>query len=298
MKLPKIYDHFRPGQIFTIDEAREKLQTTGNTLRKRLSELAARGYIVPIRQGLYRVGAPQDASCQGRSSPFAVAAKLTPFCYVAFKSALQLHAGETPQERDTVYVVSPTKFNAFQFEGRHYFWCQSPDSTGLEELALRDGRIEFTVRVTGFEKSLVDCLRRTAHAPALLDLITLCKKIGHQPDLDRILAHTHEHDVAAAFNRLGYFFECMQSFWCVPEEFFTAVEKSMSRKQTEWPISLRGEMHGMGASVHLGSDARLFLSQRNRWRISFTPESLASAPEFSNQIREVAEPAQTADAPL
>ena len=55
MKLPKIYDHFKQGQIFTIDEAREKLKTTGNTLRKRLSELSARGYIFPIRQGLYRV---------------------------------------------------------------------------------------------------------------------------------------------------------------------------------------------------------------------------------------------------
>ena len=54
MKLPRIYTHFKPGQVFTIDEVRCKLSAKGNTLRKRLSDLTMRGYISPIRQGLYR----------------------------------------------------------------------------------------------------------------------------------------------------------------------------------------------------------------------------------------------------
>ena len=280
MKLPKIYEHFRQGQIFTIEEARDRLQTTGNTLRKRLSELASRGYITPVRQGLYRVSSPFDYCERHRSSPFAVAAKLTSSCYVAFSSALQLHAGETPQDRDTVFVVSPTKFNAFAFEGRHYFWCQSPDDFGTEELLLVDDHLEFTVRASNFEKSLVDCLRRTAHSPALPELIRLCQSAERTPNLDLILQYATQCEVAALFNRVGFFFESMQSFWSVPSEFLTGVEKKMSRKQTEWPVELTAHVRGSGASALQTIDYKIENSLKIRWRVQFASQLRTTPPPF------------------
>ncbi|WGL58558.1 hypothetical protein QEJ31_08400 [Pigmentibacter sp. JX0631] len=273
MKLPKIYEHFRQGQIFTIEEAREKLKTTGNTLRKRLSELAARGYIFSIRQGLYRVSKIGERPGIEKSSPFAVAGKITPYSYVGFHSALQLHAKEIPKENDTVFIVSPTKFNSFRFEGIHYFWCQSPEPHGLETYLLRECDVEYAVLVTNFEKSLVDCLKRPAHCPPFSELVRLCKKIDDLPDLEKILKYATDCNVQALFNRLGFLFEKNFSHWSIQEPFFNYIRDRMSRKQTEWPI-LYDSNEGLGQKQKniIPSDTH-FHESKNKWKVQFNQQN-------------------------
>jgi predicted transcriptional regulator of viral defense system len=274
MKLPKIFEHFRQGQIFTIDEAREKLQTTGNTLRKRLSELAARGYIYPIRQGLYRVSTIGENPEKAKSCPFAIASKLTPYCYVGFQSSLQLHAQEIPAAQDIVYVVSPSKFNSFSFEGRFYFWCQAPEAHGLETQFLKDGNIEFPVLVTNFEKSVVDCLKRPAHSPPFCDLLRLCKTSAHVPDLDKIIRYGTDCNVSALFNRLGFFLDCMKEFWDIPSELLLQVEQRISRKQTEWPIAFAQARKEKNQDF---SNPTIDTHSNSRWKIQFTREETAES---------------------
>ncbi|WP_186646638.1 type IV toxin-antitoxin system AbiEi family antitoxin domain-containing protein [Fluviispira vulneris] len=280
MKLPRIYEHFKQGQIFTIEEAREKLKTTGNTLRKRLSELATRGYIFPIRQGLYRVSKIGERPEREKSSPFAIASKLTPYCYVGFHSALQLHAKETPKENDTIFVVSPTKFNSFKFEGVYYFWCQSPEPHGLETYLLHNGELEFPLLASNFEKSLVDCLKRPAHCPPFHELVRLCKKITISPDFEKILRYASDCNVQALFNRLGFLFEKSLAYWKIQEEYFKQIEGKMSRKQTEWPIlyeaqtkaTLETPFSYAGKPVQHPADSQNMqaFELRNRWKVQFS----------------------------
>lgn len=262
MKLPKIYEHFTYGQIFTIDEAREKLETTGNTLRKRLSELSSRNYIHPIRQGLYRVARPGEMPEDRTSHPLHVASKVTPRGYIAFQTALELHAGVDPTEDSAVYVVSATKFNSFQFEGRLFFWCQNPDAEGLESRDVVWGNLTFPVRVTTFEKSIVDCLKRTAHSPSFERLVALCVAVGRAPDPACLLRLASECHVAALFNRLGYFMEKMAAHWPLAPAFFSEMERRMSRKLTDWPLS---DQHSKDAMPLCEEEDRL----RQRWKVSF-----------------------------
>lgn len=274
MKLPKIYEHFRQGQIFTIEEARAKLKTTGNTLRKRLSELAARGYIFSIRQGLYRVTKIGERPGIEKSSPFAVAGKITPYSYVGFHSALQLHAKEIPKENDTVFVVSPTKFNSFRFEGIQYFWCQSPEPHGLETFLLRENDVEYPVLATNFEKSLVDCLKRPTHCPPFFELVRLCNKMEQLPDLEKILKYASDCNVQALFNRLGFLFDKHISRWSIQESFFKYIEERMSRKQTEWPIIYndsknKNELKG---NPLLTADTPAF-EPKNKWKVQFNQQN-------------------------
>ncbi len=270
MKLPKIYEHFRQGQIFTIEEARIKLKTTGNTLRKRLSELAARGYIFSIRQGLYRVSKIGERPGVEKSSPFAVAGKITPYSYVGFHSALQLHAKEIPKENDTIYVVSPTKFNSFRFEGVHYFWCQTPEPHGLETFLLRENEVEYAVLTTNFEKSLVDCLKRPTHCPPFYELVRLCRKIDHSPDLEKILKYATDCNVQALFNRLGFLFDNNFTHWSIQDTFFKYIEERMSRKQTEWPIiyEKQKETSVLKGKTIPPSDMSAY-EPKNRWKVQF-----------------------------
>ena len=278
MKLPRIYEHFRQGQIFTIEEAREKLKTTGNTLRKRLSELSSRGYIFPIRQGLYRVTKIGERPDLDKSSPFAIAGKLTPYSYVGFHSALQLHAKEVPKENDTIYVVSPTKFNSFSFEGIHYFWCQSPEPHGLETCLLSHNGLEFAVLSSNFEKSLVDCLKRPTHCPPFYELVRLCRKSGYRPDIEKVLKYASDCNVQALFNRLGFLFEKNLPYWEIQEDFFKFIEDRMSRKQTEWPIlydfhKSSGEPFYLTQSKGSGALGGTTAESKNRWKVQFTQQN-------------------------
>ncbi|RDB37098.1 MAG: hypothetical protein DCC88_01745 [Spirobacillus cienkowskii] len=271
MKLPKIYEHFRQGQIFTIEEARDKLKTSGNTLRKRLSELSSRGYIFPIRQGLYRVAKIGERPELEKSSPFAVACKITPFSYIGFHSALLLHAKETPKENDTIYVVSPTKFNSFKFEGVNYFWSQSPEPHGLETVIISKNDNDFAVLTTNFEKSLVDCLKRPTHCPPFHELVRLCRRAGTPPNVEKILRYASDCNIQALFNRLGFLFEKNLAYWDIEESNFKFIEDRMSRKQTEWPIpyeqqkDVGEEAPFSGRILH----SPPLLDIKNRWKVSF-----------------------------
>lgn len=236
MKLPRIYDHFKQGQVFTIDEAREKLGTTGNTLRKRLSELAARQYLLQIRQGLYCLSRIGENKHKLFISPYAIASKLSPYCYIGFKTALMLHAKEAPQENESVYVVSPTKFNHFKYEKRTYFWCQTPEPHGLETYFFDEDGVDFPVLATNFEKSIIDCLKRPAHCPSFFELVRLCEKNSSTPDVQRILKYASDCQVQSLYNRIGFLFEKNKYRWNIPETVFSFIETKMSRKLTDWPI--------------------------------------------------------------
>lgn len=268
MKLPRIFDSFAHGQVFTIEEARDKLQTTGNTLRKRLSELAGRGYIFPVRQGLYRLGRPLEHGALPPVSPLAIAAKLTPSSYLAYGSALKTHAAETHKPGGTVFVISQTKFNSFDFEGIHYFWCQNTETSsgGIESRTLNDGTCTFEVRLTDFEKTLIDCLRRPAHCPPLHELIRLSITAGRIPSFERMLSYAQQCQVAAVYNRLGFFLERMRPQWDVPADLFLELESKISRKQTEWIVEPPANDPSQGpALVH--SNALSMEAGLNRWRV-------------------------------
>ncbi|MES2614181.1 MAG: hypothetical protein V4591_02070 [Bdellovibrionota bacterium] len=268
MKLPRIFEHFKQGQVFTIEEAREKLGTTGNTLRKRLSELAARQYIFQIRQGLYRIAKTGENSQKIITSPFAIATKLAPYCYIGFKSALALHAKETPAESEYVYEVSPTKFNHFKFENRTYFWCQTPESHGLETYTLNEYGVEFPVLATNFEKSIVDCLKRPAHCPSFAELVRLCEKSDQSPDVQKILKYASNCQVQSLFNRIGFLFEKNKTRWSVSDTVFTFIENKMSRKLTDWPIhtgsNLRTKIETENISI-----IDYIIEGKSRWKIQF-----------------------------
>lgn len=263
MKLPKIYTYFHPGQLFTIDEARQKLGTSGNTLRKRLSELSLRGYLFPVRQGLYCL-LPRD-QISHNSSPYAIASKITPECHIGFKTALQFHANIIPPEKDTLFVLSQRKFNSFSFENRHFSWRQSSCQSGVEKHTVHHEGCEFQIQVTSFEKSLVDCLKRPANCPSFSELVYLCEKIDRIPDVEKILKYVSDSQFKVLFNRMGVLLEKVKETWDLEEYFFKELESKMKKNQSCWPIQ-------QGSKC---VDSDLFLhSQKSHFREHFSLRSL------------------------
>lgn len=267
MRLPKIYDHFLQGQIFTIDEARVSLGITGNTLRKRLCELALRGHIKPVRHGLYQLALTENMAHLQSSSPYSLACKLTPWCYIGFKTALQFYAHELPAPNDTVFVVSSRKFNAFEHGGLNYLWCQSPDDWGLETHFTPEGQWNAPIIVTDFEKTLLDCIKRPMHSPPMHEFIRLCKATGKRPNLEKLCRYAAQPGVAAIFNRLGFLLESLAQHWDISESVLKTLEEKISRRQTEWHVptlqNFNEDLHNKNLS--------------NRWHIQF-PENRLDKP--------------------
>ncbi len=264
MKQPKIYDCFSRGEVFTIEEARNKLGTTGNTLRKRLSELASKGYITPLRQGLYRLNSEQGLSIVENLSPLIIASKLSPQCYLGYKTALSFHAKKYWESKETIYVVSETKFNSFRLGNFNYFWSQKYERQGVEIHLIQDGVISYHVGITNLEKTLVDCLKRPSCCPPLAEFVALTRKIETVPDFNLMWEFIEESDIKLLYNRFGFLLEKNKDMWSVPNTLLKKLENRMSQKNTEWPISLSGEECSM-------SSANLMLPYMsevlNRWKI-------------------------------
>lgn len=238
MKLPKIYTYFKEGQVFTIDEVRCKLGISGNALRKRLSDLIKQGYVFHIRQGLYRLSKEGESRFHRYhiSSPYEIAAKLTPYCYLAYKTALQFHANQNVQKHDKLYIMSPTKFNHFQFDQRTYLWCQSIEFYGIEEREIFDGKNEFKIYLTDLEKSLIDCLKRPSYCPQFNELIDLCQLFSSPPNSEKLIFYASKINVCSVFNRLGYFLEFQKNIWNIDESILEKIESHCSQKQIEWSV--------------------------------------------------------------
>jgi predicted transcriptional regulator of viral defense system len=273
MRLPKIYDHFQCGQIFTIDEAREALNSTGNTLRKRLCELATRGYLSQIRQGMYRLMNPEAPLAN--ASPLVIASKLTPFCYIGFRTALKYHVtGEIPIPGEVAYVVSSTKFNGFEYEGVPYYWCQSPDPYGLDTHLITDEGLEYPVLVTNFEKTLVDCLKRPQHGMPLSELIAFAYRHDNPPDLARLFTYACDEEVAAVFNKVGYFLELMQRHWNIPNEFLEEIRSRMTRKHTSWSARRGAFLLEQPTIAQVPIENSLATEIAARWKINLGPNGI------------------------
>lgn len=234
MKFPKIFEHFHQGQVFTIDEAKNRLHSQGNTLRKRLSELANRGYIKPIRQGLYQMCVITPSEPIFPFEPFAIAAKLSPFGAISFGSALLYHC-DSSSHMPTIYIQSPSKFNNFHSSNTHFVWCHSEEATGLITLEKDHVGYTFPFLITNFERTIVDCLKKPLFAPPPSQMLALCHSINFQPNLMKLLRYAFSgNESPALFNRLGYFLESLTNLWEVPPEVLEGLKKRSTSRITPW----------------------------------------------------------------
>ncbi len=258
MKLPRIYTHFNQGQVFTIEEASSKLGTSGNTLRKRLSDLAMRGYISPIRQGLYRLSKLDETRLkQSVNCPLEIVSKLTANSYIGYQTALQFHACQNIPANEHIYVISQSKFNCFKFDTRLFMWCQSSETYGIETHTLSAENHSYEIRTTNLEKTLLDCLKRPSYCNNFETLLALCSKIQTPPNLEQLMFYANRIKIRSVYNRMGYLLEAQKDQWNVPESIFKILEDKMSQKQIDWNVIAKN-------------------SANNKWKINFLHSNYSS----------------------
>jgi len=229
MKLPKIYEHFELGQVFSTSEAGRALELGGHSIRKKLSELCSRGHVVHVRQGVYCLCEPNSFGRNMEISPLVVGSLLGDYCYIGFRSALEFYA--TNAKHHTIYVVSKSKFNLFQFRGINFQWCQNPEPIGLRTELIHVGQKEYPILITNIEKTIVDCLKRPSLSPDFSKLIALCDRLPQKPQPQKLLQYAYDKNVAAILNRLGFLMDSFQKNWNIPEDLLSELQSKISSKK-------------------------------------------------------------------
>lgn len=174
------------GLVVTTQQVLNTLRFETQASKYRfVSQLAADGWLVPIKQGLYQIA---DVGTLGALtlSRFAVAHLLLPESYVSFHAALQFH-GLFDQSLTTVRSVALRQKRAVQLQDIIYSFVKTTSDhyTGFDTHIL-DGQ---RVQIAQGEKALVDLLHfhRTSYTVDLV--LEILRDNHHRLHLQRLSAY-------------------------------------------------------------------------------------------------------------
>ncbi len=104
-----------------------------------------KGLITSIRRNLYAAVSLETG--HPVCTPFEIASFISPDSYISHHSAFEYH-GMANQVFSEIYVSSSTRFNDFEFDGKHFFRIQSKSDEGVKKIG--------KVRVTDVERTIID----------------------------------------------------------------------------------------------------------------------------------------------
>ena len=135
---------------------------TGNirTADSVLYSYKKKGVIVSIRRNLY--AAISLETNQPVCTPYQIASSISPDSYISHHSAFEYH-GMANQVFSRIYVSSSTKFNDFEFDGKHYTRVFSKTNEGIKKIG--------KIRVTDIERTIVDSIKDFTKIGGLEELL-------------------------------------------------------------------------------------------------------------------------------
>ncbi len=213
MATAKPTDFFARHPVFRFDEFREAHLSSGRrspqTTASVLKQHVAAGNLLNVRRGIYaRVSEGADAATF-RVDPYLVASRLTPDAVIAFHSALQL-LGKAHSQSQRLTYLSAHRAKPFAFQGTEFVAVLVP--AALRKLpefggGLREERRHgLAVRVTGYERTLVDVLHAPEHGGSWEEIWRSLEAIEFV-DLDFVVEYTLRLGSALTVARVGFFLE-------------------------------------------------------------------------------------------
>ena len=107
-----------------------------------------KGFVVSVRRNLY--AAISLETNQPVCTPYQIASNISLDSYVSHHSAFEYH-GMANQVFSEIYVSSSSKFNDFEFDGKHYTRVLSKTNEGVKKVG--------KIRVTDIERTIVDSIK-------------------------------------------------------------------------------------------------------------------------------------------
>lgn len=231
-------DFFISHPVFTVDEFRAasratSRQTTLNLLRYHIEQR----HIVRLRRGLY-------ATPQAAMDPYLIAAKLAPDAVLAYHSALQFR-GRAYSIWHRYPVLTRRREAPLELADMELVPVQAPlklrerDDLGGHIVNERHGGVTTTVRVTTYERTLVDVLDRPDLGGGWEEIWRSLDMIEFF-DLEAILDYTSTLGVALTAARVGYYLERNRERLMVEEHHLQRIEDLRPQQPRYFDPRLRG----------------------------------------------------------
>ena len=138
---------------------------------------ANQGRLLQIRRGIYAVPSP------GRPvNPLWISTVLTRPYFLSFHTALSVRGiGEAVGRR--IYIQSPRRFTALDYQGTEFVWVRAPRLFGAESIEIEGVEI----KITDMERTLLDGLRYPAYMGGLDEFLRSLEGVQRYDLLTEIL---------------------------------------------------------------------------------------------------------------
>jgi len=249
--------------VFTLGQFRQAVgsRATASTTQTLVKYYLTRGRLKLIERGVYAVVPHGLDPRQFFPDRFLVAAALRDDALLAYHSALELLGYAHSTYRDVFYLTSRRRKDVRLGMGRiralHHpkpLRNRGEESYGVE---IRE-RLGVKVKVTGPERTLVDCLAAPRYAGGFEEVLQSVRGIPTL-DLDRLMGYLERLGQRRLFAAVGFFLEAEARRLFVPSKFLDRLARKRPSSAT---YLVRG---GTGGSLH----SRWNLVVPKRWSLGF-----------------------------
>ncbi|MDG7018595.1 MAG: hypothetical protein JRN73_09630 [Nitrososphaerota archaeon] len=247
MALPSLYRKLVGEEFFTFDDA-ATIVGDRNAARTNLQRLVRKGYIKPIKRGLYQLVPPEylEGKRQQPFDKFLLGRKLVSPYFFSHHSALEIHGVANSANFSAVYISSPKQFRTIRHQGVEYIWVRKTRLYGTEKAVWSDKEVVVTDR----EKTVIDCLDRIELAGGLEEAF---KSITSFPTVDkgRLLSYLFESGKKSLIRKLGFLLSLgeVRTAWSIDDAtlrrlqqrvndkvYYFAAEKGKGKLEKEWNL--------------------------------------------------------------
>jgi len=227
----KTEDFFRRHPVFTFEAFRREGERQGlwkTALAARIKYAIERGRLKLLEKGLYAAVPPGVRATEFVPDRFLVAAALRDDAVLAYHSALELLGFAHSVYRD-VYYLTARRRQDLRLPGGRVRALLSPKALRecrCEHFAVETReRLGVKIRVTGPERTLVDCFSAPRYAGGLEEVMESARAIAVL-ELEVLGAYLDLLDERRLFAILGFFLEQQAQRLFVPSTFLERLERN------------------------------------------------------------------------
>lgn len=198
-------------RLFTLDEAIQAAKTGRAGMTKAIQRYSRMGLLRQVRRNLHCMN--DIASGNLLADKFEIASHVSESAYVAYHTALEFH-GLAHQTFYSIYVMSESRFNNFEFDGCEYLWCG--DNVGRIGVTTPIGNDK--VKVTDLERTIIDCIDRIDRAGGIEELLH-CLEGVIMLNEKKLTEYLELYEKSFLYQKVGYLLERLHDRIHISESF-------------------------------------------------------------------------------
>ena len=213
----KHYESMIDMGCFSRSELSKSLKLGDATTGSLLQQYQKKGYIERVRHDFYVVISIENK--QPILSRYEIASRLFSDACVSNHSAFEVY-GYANQVFYEVYIMTNSRFNDFEYDGVRYHQVSWKGDAQIENLQ--------GVRVTGIEKTVIDCINNIDKTGGIEELIR-CILLIPSLNEEKLLNALKDYKKGFLYQKTGFILEQLRDELHLSDAFFKKCEANISK---------------------------------------------------------------------